>query len=77
MSLEGTLTLEEISNALKDMKNQKCPGIDGFPAMCFKVFWGKLKFFVIRSLNEGFHSGEMSVSLRQCIITCVPKGDKP
>ena len=30
--LEGCLTISEISNALKVMKNQKCPGIDGFPA---------------------------------------------
>ena len=41
-SLEGCLTINEISKALKAMKNQKCPGIDGFPADFFKVFWAKL-----------------------------------
>ena len=30
--LEGTLTIGEFSQALKKMKNFKCPGIDGFPS---------------------------------------------
>ena len=59
------------------MKNNKCPGIDGFPAEFFKVFWGKLKFFVLRGLNHGYRCGEMSISMRTCIISCLPKGDKP
>ena len=75
--LEGTLTIDEISQALKMMKNFKCPGIDGFPSEVFKVFWVKLKFFVLRSLNEGFLAEKFSISLRQCIISCLPKGDKP
>ena len=75
--LEGSLTVDEISTALKSMKNQKCPGIDGFPADFFKVFWGKLKYFVLRAINSGFTSGELSLSMRQCIISCLPKGDKP
>ena len=77
VKIEGNLTISELSNALKDMKNQKSPGIDGFPVEFFKVFWGKLKYFILRSLNSGFHDGQMSISLRQCIITCLPKGDKP
>ena len=76
-SLEGCLTINEISEALRKMKNQKCPGIDGFPAEFFKVFWIKLKFFVLRSLNCAYNTGQMSISLRQCIISCLPKGDKP
>ena len=76
-TLEGLLTIEELGSALKSMKNKKSPGIDGFPAEFYKIFWVKLKFFVLRSLNSGFHTGEMSSTLRQCIITCLPKGDKP
>ena len=33
--LEGPLTLEEIGIALKNMKNGKCPGIDGFSSEFF------------------------------------------
>ena len=75
--LEGPLKITELSYALKAMKNGKTPGIDGFPAEFFKVFWGKRKFFILRAMNHAYEYGEMSLSLCQCIITCLPKGDKP
>ena len=53
------------------------PGVDGFPAELFKVFWGKLKYFVLRALNFAHTSSKMSISMRTCIISCLPKGDKP
>ena len=59
------------------MKNNKCLGIDGFPAKFLKVFWGKLKFFVLRCLNHAYRCGEMSISITTYIISCLPKGDKP
>ena len=45
---EGKLKLEEIGSALKQMKNNECPGVDGFLAQFFKTFWDKLKYFVLR-----------------------------
>ena len=45
-TLEGEITLSELGHALKCMKNGKTPGIDGFPAEFFKVFWPKLKYFI-------------------------------
>ena len=44
MGLEHELSVEEIGQALKQMKNGKSPGIDGYPAEFFKIFWRKLKF---------------------------------
>ena len=38
--LEGEITLEEASQALKNMKSFKSPGTDGFSAEFFKVFFG-------------------------------------
>ena len=58
------------------MKNGKTPGIDGFPAEFYKVFWGKLKYFVLRSALSTYKNEKMSCSLRHCIISCIPKGDK-
>ena len=55
--LERKLTAEEISYAIKNMKNDKSPGIDGFPVEFFKIFWGKIKFVVLRALNEGYEKG--------------------
>ena len=63
--IEGPLTLLELSNSLKAMKNGKCPGIDGFPAEFLKVFWIKLKYFILRSLNYSYEHGEMSLMYYQ------------
>ena len=38
LSIEGELTLEEIGIALKNMKNEKSPGLDGFTSEFFKFF---------------------------------------
>ena len=37
--LEGKLSFSELNTALKQMKNNKCPGVDGFPSEFFKLFW--------------------------------------
>lgn len=76
-SLEGEITLEEATNALKNMSNKKSPGSDGFTVEFFKVFWKYLKKIVIRSLNDGFRKGELSSTQKEGVIVCIPKGDKP
>ena len=58
------------------MKNNKSPGIDGFPVKFFKIFWGRIKFVVLHALNEGYEKGEMSETLKYAVITCIPKGTK-
>ena len=77
LSLEGEITLEELNHSLSKMKNNKCPGIDGFPAEFYKVFWNKIKYFALRAINHSYNAGSMSDSMRTCVISCLPKGDKP
>ena len=77
-NLEGQITLEEATLALKKMNNSKSPGSDGFTAEFFKFFWEKgLGAFVVRSINDGFNKGEMSNTQKEGIVVCLPKGDKP
>ena len=52
-ALEGALTENELGNALKHMKHNKTPGIDGFPSGFYKIFWRYLKSCVLRALNDG------------------------
>ena len=75
--LEGLLTLEEISCTLKNMKNGKSPGLSGFSAEFFKVFWKQQGVFVLRSLNHGYTIGELSITQKQGTISCIPKDNKP
>ena len=76
-SLNGPITINELNHVLKNMKNNKTPGIDGFPVEFLKFFWNELKIFIQRSLNESYTKGILPQTLRQTIITCLPKGNKP
>ena len=33
--------------------------------------------FIVRSVNYGFSKGELSITQRERIITCIPKENKP
>ena len=37
-------TIEECTEAVKNMKNNKSPGLDGIPPEFYKFFWGKIHF---------------------------------
>ena len=50
--------------------------MDGITSEFLKVFWKKLKFFITRAINACFKKGKLSTTLRQGIITCIPKGNK-
>ena len=58
------------------MKNGKSPGIDGISVDFLKVFWIRLKYFITNCINFCYKKGKLSYSLRQSIITCLPKGNK-
>ena len=75
--LEGVLTYKEISEVLLKMKPDKSPGITGFTAEFFKVFWKQLGYFVLLSINYSYRMEELSITQRQGIITCIPKENKP
>ena len=74
---EGRITLAEAGKALRKMKNGKSPGLDGYTTEFFKFFWKDLGAFLVRSINYGFQKGEMSVTQRRGVITCIPKDNKP
>ena len=75
-SLEGELKCSELAEALKNMKNSKTPGNDGFTAEFFKFFWIDLKMYILNSLNYGYKTGSLSITQKQGIITCLPKPNK-
>ena len=59
------------------MKSNRSPGSDGFTCEFFKTFWKQIGAFVVRSINCAYQVGNLSVTQKQEIITCLPKGDKP
>ena len=76
INIGHNLTTIEVSQALKLMKNNKTPRIDGISADFLKVFLADFKYFVTRALNCCFAKGKLSYSLQQSLIICLPKLDK-
>ena len=75
-ALEGPLTRHECLQALKIMKNNKSPGMDGYTVEFYKFFWNDLNSFIINSLNFAYEKQELSVTQKQGLITCIPKDGK-
>ncbi|GFO33598.1 Pol-like protein [Plakobranchus ocellatus] len=74
--IEGKITYEEASTVLKNMKNNKSPGSDGFTIEFFKFFWRDIGYFLIKSISHSFDSGHLSITQREGLITCIPKPGK-
>ena len=76
LKLEQSISLEEVGQAARSLKNDKSPGPDGFTARFFKFFWPNLKTIIFRSITEGLNKGELSTTQKMGIISIIPKGDK-
>ena len=70
INLEGEITY---TTTLRNMKNGKSPGNDGFTIEFFKFFWPDHGHFILRSLNFAYINDCLSVTQKQGIITCIPK----
>ena len=77
LALECKISLNELSACLKNMNNNKSPGSDGFSVEFFKFFWKDLKYFIYNSINRAFEVNELSITQKEGVITCIPKGNKP
>ena len=67
------ITIEEISQALKELKNGKVGGVDGIPTDFYKVFWLKLKEFFHSLILEIQEDGVLHLSARRGIISLLEK----
>ena len=72
---EGMVTLEETTNALREMRNGSAPGSDGLTIEFIKYFWSIIGTTVTNSFNDSFLSGNLSFSQSQGVITLIHKGN--
>ena len=64
VELNQTISLTEVSNALKDMKHNKSPGCDGLPVEFYKVFYGKIKNFLLGLFHKIVNEKELHLSAK-------------
>ena len=75
---ERAISLEEVWEAVNEMKSGKAPGLDGFPVECLKKGGMAVLERLVRLLNFSFVMGVVPMDLRgACIVLlCKGKGDK-
>ncbi|GFR76271.1 reverse transcriptase [Elysia marginata] len=71
---EADFTEEEISVALKSMKNGSAPGPDGIPVEFYKMFWPDVKEKFMEAFRYSQEVSTLSPSQRQGTITLIHKG---
>ena len=75
-SCEGLLTRKECWEALQSMKNRKSPGNDGLTKEFYVCFFNEISPLLIDVLNHSHHTGQLSSSQRQALITLIEKKEK-
>lgn len=75
--MDEPLTSEEVLNAIMKMKSGKTAGPDGIPIDIYKTFKDKLAIPLLEMYKESLLEGFPSLSLRDALITLIPKLDKP
>jgi len=74
--LEDPLIEKEIQQALREAENNKSPGTDGIPVDFYRVFWHKIKKYMLDSFQHSLSTGITSITQRQGIISLIPKKSK-
>ena len=70
------LSLNDLTEALKDMKPGKSPGVDGLGPEFYRCFWDELGPKLLETLNYSIQNGELPMSLRRAAITLLQKENK-
>ena len=75
---ERAISLEEVREAVNEMRSGKAPGLDGFPVECLKKGGTAVFELVVRLLNGSFDIGVVPMDWRGACIVPLYKliGDK-
>ena len=70
---DGILSKDECEVAIKGLKKNKSPGLDGITAEFYQKFGGLIIDILINSFNESYTNIELSGSQRQSILSLIYK----
>ena len=73
---DNDISKNECLLALRAMKNDKSPGLDGFSVEFYKFFWNDISEYLFKAYTEALQQGELSITQKEGLITCTPKPGK-
>lgn len=74
--LESDLKMEELTTAIKQMPNNKSPGLDGLTIEVYKMFWPLIKDVFFEAIISAKEKGILRKAMRLGVIALIPKKDK-
>ena len=66
---ESAISLEEVWEAVNEMKSGKAPGLDGFPVECLKIGGMAVFEWLVRLLNLSFDMGCCTNGMAWCLYS--------
>lgn len=73
---EADITMQELDKALSALSKDKAPGCDGLTSNFYKFFWEHIKNLVFGMLKEVLEVGSLTHTMKQGVITLIPKPSK-
>jgi len=73
---DADITSDELDKVVSSLALDKSPGCDGLTANFYKHFWNLLKDPFLLMLKEATESLTFPLSMKQGVITLIPKPDK-
>ncbi len=70
---EINLCVDDLTQAVMSMSNNKCPGADGLPKEFYITFWEDLKDHLLTMFMESLRIGKLPSSLREGVISLMFK----
>lgn len=73
---EAEFKIEELDEIITKMSPNKSPGTDGLTTNFYQFFWNDLRQFLYKALRGCIHRKELMTSMKQGLITLIPKTGK-
>ena len=73
---EEKLSKCEVGDAIKSLKNNRCPGPDGLPVDFYKVFWRQIATPLMNAIDECYSDAQLHRTASRGILNLIPKGKK-
>ncbi len=72
-NLDSSVSFEELTDAVKQMKLGRAPGIDGLSADFYKAFWKYIGKDLYEVIQECFKEKRLPTSCQRAVLSLLPK----